>query len=196
MSKNRMLSLFVFSLLVFSGAASAEQRYFEFTGKVTRSEDSRLAPVGSVVRGSFNYDDAVVGDYTPNRASYDVDAELVAEINGHLLVSDRTSITLYDYSWPADIVWVYSSPGIMVDHKIHRSGYFGFSLYGDGLDGLNLPKSFDLGQFPLAEGALFLNDTDGVTLDFSIDTISNVAAPPAPCLKKNGKVDRHCKDKD
>jgi hypothetical protein len=93
-------------------------------------------------------------------------------------------------------VWVHSTPGIMVDHKIHRTGYFGFSLYGSGLDSVNLPSSFDLGKFHLAEGALFLNDTDGVTLDFSIDTITNVPAPPTLCLKKNGKIDRHCKDKD
>jgi hypothetical protein len=196
MSRNRMLSFVISSLLLFSGAASAEQRYFEFTGKVTRSEDPRLAPVGSTVRGSFNYDDATVGDYFPDMGLYDIDAELVAEVNGRILVSDRTSITLYDYNGGADIVWVHSTPGIMVDHKIHRTGYFGFSLYGSGLDSVNLPSSFDLGQFHLAEGALFLNDTDGVTLDFSIDTITNVPAPPMPCLKKNGKIDRHCKDKD
>ena len=190
------LSTVASALLLFAGSVSAEQRYFEFTGKVTRSQDPALAPVGSTVRGSFNYDDATAGDYFPNMGLYDVDAELVAEINGRILVSDRTSITLYDFSGGADIVWVYSTPGIMVDHKFHRTGYFGFSLYGSGLDSVNLPSSFDLGQFGLAEGGLFLNDTDGVTLDFSIDTITNVLAPPAPCLKKNGKIDRHCKDKD
>jgi len=192
-SRHRILSFVAPALLVFAGTASAEQRYFEFTGTVTQSRDSSLAPVGATVRGTFNYDDATVGDYFDNMALYDVDAELVADINGHALVSDRTSITLYDYlNTGGDIVWVYSTPGIMVDHTFHGTGYFGFSLFGAGLDSLALPSSYDLAKFHIAEGALFLNDTDGVLVDFSIDTITSL---PAPCLKKNGKVDRHCKDK-
>lgn len=194
MSRHIILSFVASLLLVFAGVASAEQRYFEFTGTVTQSRDASLAPIGSPVRGTFNYDDATIGDYFDNMALYDVDVELVADINGHAIVSDRSSITLYDYlNTGGDIVWLYSTPGIMVDHKFHGTGYFGFSLFGAGLDSLALPSSFDLDRFHIAEGGLFLNDTDGVLLDFSIDTIANL---PAPCLKKNGKIDRHCKNKN
>lgn len=194
MSRYRMLSFIASALLVFAGAASAEQRYFEFTGTVTASRDAGFAPVGSVVRGSFNYDDASVGDYFESRAFYDVDIELVMDVNGRRVVSSGSTVTLHDYpDSAADLVRLNSTYGIGIDEEVYPDGYFGIALYGSGLDSLALPSSFDLERFNLAEGGLFLNLTDGVLLDFSVDSI---VAVPAPCLKKNGKPDRHCKGKD
>lgn len=196
MSRYGILSFIASALLLFAGAANAEQRYFEFTGTVTRSDDARFAPVGSVVRGSFNYDDAAVGDYLPDRAFYDVDVSLVVDINGHTIVSEGSTVTLYNYDINGrDIVWVYSTPGIAIDRKFYPEAYVGFSLFGSGLDGFALPSGFDLDRYTLAEGGLILDSAVGGLVDFSIDSITNVSGPPELCLKKNGKFDRHCKDK-
>jgi hypothetical protein len=98
MLRNRMLSAFSSMLLLLAGTASAEQRYFELTDTVTRSEDPSIATVDATIRLIFNYDDATVGDYFGDtRALYDLDPVLVGQVDGNTLVSDRVLVTLYDY---------------------------------------------------------------------------------------------------
>lgn len=194
MSNRRMLSVFTSALLLFAGVANAEQRYFEFSGTVTRSENQAVAMVGSVVRGSFHYDDATPGgDVDGFSAQYMLDTGLVATVDGHLLISDMTSISLQDYPDSAgDLFDLYSTPGIMIDDAFLPDAFFGFRLLGSGLQSKNLPSSFDLSQFHYAEGAVMLEGGGSVLAEFSVDSIVNV---PAPCLKKNGKPDKHCRDK-
>ena len=50
MFSNKMLSALAFALLLLAGTASAEQRYFEFTGTVTRSENQTKKGSGSFFR--------------------------------------------------------------------------------------------------------------------------------------------------
>ncbi len=194
MSSNRMLSAFASMLLLFSGAASAEQRYFEFTGTVTHSENPAIAAVGSTIRGTFNYDDAMIGDYFWDwYAFYAVDAELVAQVDGHTLVTDSTNITLNDYSdRAADLFDIYSTPGMMIDKTFLPEAFMGFRLLGSGLQSRNLPGTFDLSQFNYAAGEVILDGNGTVLAEFSVDAIVNL---PPPCLKKNGKPDKHCKNK-
>lgn len=190
MLRNRMLSVFASALLLLAGTASAEQRYFEFTGTVTRSGNPAIAPVGATIRGTFNYDDAAVGDYFGGwYAYYDADIALVAEVNGRTLVTDRTTISMNDYAdMAADLFDLYSTPGMMIDREFLPEAFMGFRLMGSGLNGLNLPASFDLGQFNYAAGEVMLGGGNGVLFEFSIDDI-------ASCAKKNGKADKQCKGK-
>lgn len=194
MQAKRMLTAIATTLVLLAGHASAEQRYFEFTGTVTETRDAALAPIGSQVRGTFNYDDAMVGDYLGDyRASYDVDSELAGTIDGNLFVTDRTLVTLYDYADSAgDLFDLYSTPGLMIERDFHPDAYFGFRLLGSGLDGLNLPGALDLSRFHYAFGEVFLDGNGSLLAAFSVDSIINVSPP---CLKKNGKPDKHCKHK-
>jgi hypothetical protein len=190
MQRNRKLSFFASILLLLAGTASAEQRYFELTGTVTHSEDPSIAAVGSKIRLNFNYDDAAVGDYWQGFIGfYDVDTELAGEVDGRTLVSDSTTIMMYDYADSAgDLFDFYSRPGIMIDDEFLPEAFFGFRLMGSGLQGLNLPASFDLTQFNYAAGEVMFDGYGTLLLEFSVDAI-------ASCVKQNGKPDKHCKGK-
>lgn len=190
MLRNRKLSFFAAVLLLLAGTANAEQRYFELTGTVTRSEDPSIAAVGSTIRLNFNYDDAAIGDYFQGFIGfYDVETELVAEVDGRTLVPDSTTITMYDYVDSAgDLFDFYSRPGIMIDSEFLPEAFFGFRLMGSGLQGLNLPASFDLTQFNYAAGEVMRDGYGTVLLEFSVDSI-------ASCVKENGKPDKQCKRK-
>lgn len=188
MIKIARLSAFASALLLFAGAACAEQRYFEFTGTVTRSEDPTIAEVGSTIRGTFHYDDAMPGDHIQDTiALYDPDTELTAEVDGHTLMTDRTWIMIHDYpDSAADMFDLHSTPGIMIDDTFLADAFFGFRLMGSGLQSRRLPSAFDLDQFHYAAGEVMLDGYGSVLAEFSIDSLSL-------CLKKNGKPDKHCK---
>lgn len=191
MLRSRTLSIFAATLLLFAGMANAERRYFEFTGTVTRSENPGIAPVGSTIRGTFNYDDAMSGDYLQDSyAFYELDDTLDGTVNGHALLSDRTFVTIYDYPDSAgDLFDIYTAPGIMIDDAFHPEGFFGFRLLGSGLQSRNLPSAFDLSQFNYAAGEVMLDGNSTVLAEFSVDGIR-------ACVKKNGKPDKHCKNKN
>lgn len=196
MLRNWMFGVVACALWLVAGAASAEPRYFELTGTVTRSENPRIAQVGSTFRATFNYDDATVGSYPQDAFGiYDLDAAFVATVDGHLLLSDRTLITTYHVNSPASLFDLYSTPGLMIDQRFLPEAFMGFRLIGNGLQGRELPATFDLSQFHYAAGEVMLDGNSTVLLEFSVDAIVNLSSPPpSPCLKHNGKPDRHCKD--
>lgn len=183
------LSTVASALLLFAGSVGAEQRYFVFTGTVTRSENPAVAQVGSRIRGTFNYDDDMVGDYIGDTiAVYDLDAGLVGRVDGHAVVTDRVSVFLIDHPGGGDLFDFYSTPGIMIDDDFLPSGRLGFRLLGTGLQSRSLPDAYDLSLFNYAAGEIMQDDNGTVLAEFSVDDISL-------CLKTNGKPDKHCKGK-
>lgn len=188
MLDRRVFSSVVSVLLLFVGSARAEQRYFVFTGTVTRSENHAVAQVGSRIRGTFNYDVEMVGDYTGDMiAFYDLDTEFVGRVDGHDVVTDRAFVYLIDIPGGGDLFDLYSTPGIMIDDDFLPTGRLGFRLLGTGLHSRNLPGAFDLSLFDYAAGVIMQDDNGTVLAEFSVDDISL-------CLKKNGKPDKHCKE--
>ncbi|HEY5804282.1 MAG TPA: hypothetical protein VIT90_11365 [Lysobacter sp.] len=91
------------------------------------------------------------------------------------------------------MVDVYSPPGMMIDDTFYAEGFIGLRMMGRGLESRNLPGTFDLSQFHYAAGDVMLDGNGTLLAEFSIDAIVNL---PPPCLKKNGKPDKHCKHKN
>jgi hypothetical protein len=197
MLRNKTLSVLTVSLLAFASAASAEMRYFEFTGTATASGDQKAAPAGTKISGRFSYDDATAGDLVvPSYMLYEIPTMTVGSFGKHSVVTERTHVTLIDRDGGGDMVDVYGTGEVLLDDKFHPYGAFGFRMFGtqsDALVGTALPASFDMAKFSPDVGFLQLYDQDpSLVVEFTLDDIVSVG-PPTECLKKNGKPDKKCK---
>jgi hypothetical protein len=193
MLRNMLLSVLAAGLVLASGAAAATQRTFEATGTVDYTSDAALAPIGSKVKIRFSYDDAMVGDYIQDwYAYYGLTTFLSGSVNGHGLLSDTASVTVYDTIDAQDLVDVNSNYGIMLDDTFHQDGFFGFRLLGDANANTSrsLPSSYDVGRYGMERyGYVFLDLAGNQLVNFSVDSI----VPVETCVKKNGKPFKHCR---
>ena len=177
------LSVVVGVALAFSGAASAKDRTFEFTGTVTYAADSGFAAVGAPIRGRFSYDDrtrtalryAGFAGY-----AFPESFALSATVAGHTVVADTLRVDLWnDYGGNVeDFVNIEGGP-VLVDDELHVSGSFGLMLASPPgatkvFKNTKLPSSYDIEQFdsPLTSGWLQSDGSQSGTLvHFSVDSI-------------------------
>jgi hypothetical protein len=194
MLRNKLLAIATAGLVLFSGAAGATERTFEFTGTVDYSTDARM-PVGAKVTGRFSYDDATPADYSHSfAASYSPDSFLSASVSGHTVTSDRLNVYVQDFVGDegTDVVDVTGHGGMMIDSQLYTDGYFGFRLHGDSNANTSvaLPSSLDLTRYNRERYGNVFDGNGNMLANYSIDSIKSVGAPV--CFKKNGKPFKKC----
>ena len=181
------------SLMLASGAASAELHKFEYTGTVNYSSDPSVA-VGTQFKGQFAYDDTLPnGDPMPGYGMYQTDSLISANVDGHAVDADHFTVRVRDNADDAfDIVEFYGEP-VMIDSTVFPEGGLIIHLQTDAyvtnvVNGVGLPLSYDMSKWSQVRSyaQIFTQHNDShVFVQFSIDAI--VELPPPPCLKQNGK---------
>jgi len=184
--------LAVAALLLSAGTANAEIRTFHFTAKVNYTSDANLAPVGSVVQGSFSYDTETAPQLKMEGwANYRIASYLTASVNGHQILSDNLGVDVWNnYGHYSDTVQVSGSYPMVLDDTVYPDGGFYLVLVGAPkdttiLNDTKLPVHLEVPRFSptLSYGQLRRDGKeDGTFLQFSIESIVD------DCFKANGQV--------
>lgn len=166
-----------------SGAASAANVTFKFTGTVTYG--GTLAATGSRITGVYSYDTNTLPAFSyAGFANYVIPAPsvIVAEVEGHAIVANNLNVSVWDsYGGNVeDMVDVAGGP-VLVDNQAYPNGSFGFrlaSMPGNTgvLTSTALPSLLDVQAFnagPTLNYGWLQSDggQTGQLLQFSVDSI-------------------------
>jgi hypothetical protein len=171
----------IFSLV--SGAASAANVTFQFTGTVTYGGD--LAATGSRITGVYSYDTKTLPAFSyAGFANYVIapPSVIAAEVEGHAIVANNLNVSIWDnYGGNVEDMVEVSGGPVLVDSQAYPGGSFGFrlaSMPGNTrvLTSTALPSSLHVRAFdagPTLNYGWLQSDggPTGQLLQFSVDSI-------------------------
>lgn len=203
MLKNKKLLtlLFIYAAGFCSSANSTTNiASFKFTGAVIYSDPSLIAPVDSLVSGSFSYDlNAPVTTFYNSPPStygyfyYSAPEALKVSFSNHTITSDSLTYTLFDnFGGNVEDQFILDAGLVKLDGI--DSGGFSLSLsssYGientNALNGILPPQTIDLSLFnvlPYNTGSFVVNNTN--MLQFSILSVTPIPEPVSYALLLTG----------